>query len=252
MTDIILHGCNGAMGRVIVGLAENDPDVRIVAGIDITGEKKDDFPVFKSLSDCDIKGDVIVDFSVASAIDALLGYASEKKLPIVLCTTGLSNEQLSAVKEASYIIPILKSANMSLGVNTLFKLAKVATGILSDQGYDIEIVERHHNRKLDAPSGTAVSIADAVNEAAGGRYSYRLDRSSVREKRKKDEIGIQAVRGGSIVGEHELLFCGPDEVIEIKHTAYSRAIFGKGALTAAKFLKTAAPGMYDMSDVLNV
>ena len=171
-------------------------------------------------------------------------------MPLVLCTTGLSEKQMDDVKTASAQIPILRSANMSLGVNTVFKLAAAAAKILGEVGYDIEIVEKHHNKKMDAPSGTALAIADAINEAMDDRYTYKLDRSAERARREANEIGIQAVRGGTIVGEHEVLFCGPDEVIEIKHTAYSKAIFGKGAIQAAQFLKGKKPGMYQMSDVI--
>lgn len=193
---------------------------------------------------------MIVDFSVAQAVDGVLAYALKRKMPLVLCTTGLSEKQLEDVKTASAQIPILRSANMSLGVNTVFKLAAAAAKILGEVGYDIEIVEKHHNKKMDAPSGTALAIADAINEAMDDRYTYKLDRSAERARRENNEIGIQAVRGGTIVGEHEVLFCGPDEVIEIKHTAYSKAIFGKGAIQAAQFLKGKKPGMYQMSDVI--
>ena len=168
----------------------------------------------------------------------------------MLCTTGLSDKQLEDVKAASSQIPVLRSANMSLGVNTVFKLAAAAAKILGEAGYDIEIVEKHHNKKMDAPSGTALAIADAINEAMDHRYTYKLDRSAERAKREANEIGIQAVRGGTIVGEHEVFYCGQDEVIEIKHTAYSKAIFGKGAIQAARFLKDQKPGMYQMSDVI--
>ena len=194
--------------------------------------------------------DVIVDFSVAQAVDGVLAYALKRKMPLVLCTTGLSDKQLEDVKAASSQIPVLRSANMSLGVNTVFKLAAAAAKILGEAGYDIEIVEKHHNKKMDAPSGTALAIADAINEAMDHRYTYKLDRSAERAKREANEIGIQAVRGGTIVGEHEVFYCGQDEVIEIKHTAYSKAIFGKGAIQAARFLKDQKPGMYQMSDVI--
>ena len=193
---------------------------------------------------------MIVDFSVAQAVDGVLAYALKRKMPLVLCTTGLSDKQLEDVKAASSQIPVLRSANMSLGVNTVFKLAAAAAKILGEAGYDIEIVEKHHNKKMDAPSGTALAIADAINEAMDHRYTYKLDRSAERAKREANEIGIQAVRGGTIVGEHEVFYCGQDEVIEIKHTAYSKAIFGKGAIQAARFLKNQKPGMYQMSDVI--
>lgn len=250
MVKIIMHGCNGAMGQVITKLAVEDKDAEITAGIDRVDNRENLYPVFTSCDACDVEADVIVDFSVAQAVDGVLAYALKRKMPLVLCTTGLSEKQLEDVKTASAQIPILRSANMSLGVNTVFKLAAAAAKILGEVGYDIEIVEKHHNKKMDAPSGTALAIADAINEAMDDRYTYKLDRSAERARREANEIGIQAVRGGTIVGEHEVLFCGPDEVIEIKHTAYSKAIFGKGAIQAAQFLKGKKPGMYQMSDVI--
>lgn len=250
MVKIIMHGCNGAMGQVITKLAAEDKDAEITAGIDRVDNRENPYPVFTSCDVCDVEADVIVDFSVAQAVDGVLAYALKRKMPLVLCTTGLSEKQLEDVKTASAQIPILRSANMSLGVNTVFKLAAAAAKILGEVGYDIEIVEKHHNKKMDAPSGTALAIADAINEAMDDRYTYKLDRSAERARREANEIGIQAVRGGTIVGEHEVLFCGPDEVIEIKHTAYSKAIFGKGAIQAAQFLKGKKPGMYQMSDVI--
>ena len=250
MVKIIMHGCNGAMGQVITKLAAEDKDAEITAGIDRVDNRENLYPVFTSCDACDVEADVIVDFSVAQAVDGVLAYALKRKMPLVLCTTGLSEKQLEDVKTASAQIPILRSANMSLGVNTVFKLAAAAAKILGEVGYDIEIVEKHHNKKMDAPSGTALAIADAINEAMDDRYTYKLDRSAERARREANEIGIQAVRGGTIVGEHEVLFCGPDEVIEIKHTAYSKAIFGKGAIQAAQFLKGKKPGMYQMSDVI--
>lgn len=250
MVNIIMHGCNGHMGRVITDLVREDADCQIVAGIDLSGTGDGEYPVFESLSDCDMNADVIIDFSNAKAIDRLLAGAVEKKLPIVLCTTGLSEEQLALVEESSKEIPILKSANMSLGVNTLFKLVKAAVQVLGNAGFDVEIVEKHHNKKQDAPSGTALALADAMNEAMNDRYEYVFDRSHVRRQRGKDEMGISAVRGGTIVGEHEVIFAGTDEVIEFKHTAYSKAVFAKGAISAAKFLAGKTPGMYDMHDVI--
>lgn len=250
MIKMMMHGCNGAMGQVISEIAKDNETAQIVVGVDISGEQKNDYQVFSSLEACDVDVDVIIDFSTAKAVDGLLDYAAAKKIPLVLCTTGLSEAQLEKVAEVSKVIPVLKSANMSLGVNTVFKLAAMAAQILADRGYDMEIVEKHHNRKLDAPSGTALAIADAINEAMNGEYTYTLDRSDRRQKRDPKEIGIQAVRGGTIVGEHEVFYCGPDEVIEIKHTAYSRAIFGKGAVSAAIYLADKAPGMYTMSDVI--
>ena len=250
MVRIIMHGCNGKMGQVITGLVADDPNAQIVAGIDIADNRDNGYPVFTDIKKCDVAADVIVDFAAAAAVDALLDYSVEKQIPVVLCTTGLSDEQLARVKESSKKVAILKSANMSLGINTLMKLLKDAANVFAPAGYDIEIVEKHHNQKVDAPSGTAIALADSINEARGGEYEYVYDRSQVRKKRDKKEIGISSVRGGTIVGEHEVIFAGIDEVIEFKHTAYSKAIFGKGAVEAAKFLAGKPAGRYDMSDVI--
>lgn len=250
MVRIIMHGCNGKMGQVITGLAADDPNAQIVAGIDIADNRDNGYPVFTDIKKCDVAADVIVDFAAAAAVDALLDYSVEKQIPVVLCTTGLSDEQLAKVKECSTKVAILKSANMSLGINTLMKLLKDAANVFAPAGYDIEIVEKHHNQKVDAPSGTAIALADSINEARGGEYEYVYDRSQVRKKRDKKELGISAVRGGTIVGEHEVIFAGIDEVIEFKHTAYSKSVFAKGAVEAAKFLAGKPAGMYDMSDVI--
>ena len=250
MVRIIMRGCNGHMGQVISELVTQDRDCEVVAGIDITNTKNNSYPVFESLADCHIAADVVIDFASVVGIDAFLADAVDKKLPIVLCTTGLSEEQLALVKETSTYIPILKSANMSLGVNTLFKLVQEAAKVLALAGFDIEIVEKHHNKKVDAPSGTALAIADAINEAMDNQYEYIFDRSHERKARGKKELGISAVRGGTIVGEHEVIFAGTDEVIEFKHTAYSKAIFAKGAISAAKFLPGHKPGMYTMQEVV--
>lgn len=250
MTKIIMHGCNGKMGRMITGIVGADEQVEIVAGVDGYTGAPNEYPVFECIDKCDVEADVIIDFSNAGAVDELLNYCVAKNLPVVLCTTGLSDEQLVKMKEATAKIAILKSANMSLGINTLFKLLKDATKTLAPAGYDIEIVEKHHNQKLDAPSGTALALADSINEAMDDAYEYTYDRSQVRQKRAQNEIGISAVRGGTIVGEHEIIFAGEDEVIEFKHTAYSRAVFGKGAVEAAKFLAGKPAGLYDMGDVI--
>jgi 4-hydroxy-tetrahydrodipicolinate reductase len=250
MVNVIMHGCNGKMGRVITDIVKEDENVNIVAGIDAYTGIANDYPVFSSIEECDIKADVIIDFSVTAAIDKLLDYCVNTNTPVVLCTTGLSAEQLTKVEETSKKVAILRSANMSLGVNSLMKVLKLVTELIGDRGYDIEIVEKHHNQKVDAPSGTALALADSINEVLGNEYDYTFDRSTKREKRPKKEIGISAVRGGTIVGEHEVIFAGTDEVIEIKHTAYSKAIFAKGSVEAAKFLAGKAPGMYNMADVL--
>lgn len=250
MVRAIMHGCNGHMGQVITGLIKADEGIELVAGIDKYTGIANDYPVFESLEKCDVEADVIIDFSNAAAADALLTYCEEKKMPVVLCTTGLSEEQLAKIPEAAKKTAVLKSANMSLGINLLMKLLKEATKVLAPTGYDMEIVEKHHNQKLDAPSGTAIALADSMNEAMDEAYHYVYDRSQERKKRDTKEIGISAVRGGTIVGEHEVLFAGTDEVIEFKHTAYSKTIFGKGAVEAAKFLAGKPAGLYDMSDVI--
>ena len=250
MTRIIMHGCNGHMGQVITGIVANDANAQIVAGIDLRDDGHNLYPVFASLEECNVEADVIIDFASAKAEDTLVDYIKKTKIPAVICTTGLSDEQIASINEASKSVAILRSANMSLGINTLMDLLQTAIKKLAPAGFDVEIVEKHHNQKLDAPSGTALALADAMNEAMDDTYSYKLDRSSERKKRDAKEIGIQAVRGGSIVGEHEVIFAGTDEVIEFKHTAYSRAVFAKGSITAAKYLKGKAAGLYDMSDVL--
>ena len=250
MVRAIMHGCNGKMGQTITGICKEDTGIEIVAGIDLYDGVPNDYPVFQTISQCDVKADVIIDFSNAKAVDDLLEYAVERQLPVVLCTTGLSEEQLQKVEATYEKVDILKSANMSLGVNTLLELLKKAALVFAPAGYDMEIVEKHHNLKLDAPSGTAIALADSMNEALDGKYNYVYDRSQVRQQRDKYEIGISAVRGGNIVGEHEVFFCGQDEVIEFKHTAYSKAVFAKGAVEAAKFLAGKPSGHYDMADVI--
>lgn len=250
MTRAIMNGCNGKMGQCITGICAQDEDIEIVAGIDTYDGIKNDYPVFASLKECTVDADVIIDFSNAKAVDALLAYGVEKQIPIVLCTTGLSEQQLADVEKAYEKVAILKSANMSLGINTLMELLKKAAQVFAPAGFDMEIVEKHHNQKLDAPSGTALALADAMNDALEDKYDYKYDRSQERKKREKYEIGIQAVRGGNIVGEHEVIFAGTDEVITFKHTATSKAVFGKGAVEAAKYLAGKPAGMYDMSDVI--
>lgn len=250
MTRIIMHGCNGKMGQVISGLLAADSEARLVAGVDAWDDGHNPYPVFGNIRECDVEADCVIDFSAAAAVDGLLDWCVEKGLPCVLCTTGLSEEQLEKVKKASESVAILKSANMSLGINLMLKLLKKAADVLAPAGFDIEIVEKHHNLKVDAPSGTALALADSINEELGGEYEYVYDRSARREKRPQKEIGISAVRGGTIVGDHDVIFAGPDEVITFSHTAYSKAVFGKGAVQAAKFLGGKPAGMYDMSNVI--
>ncbi len=251
MTKIIMHGCNGKMGQVITHLVEEDNDSEIVAGIDIFDGISNTYPVFKNIEECNVNADVVIDFSSSKAVDSLLKYCREQKLPLVLCSTGLSEEQIFAAHDLSKEIPVLKSGNMSLGINTVMKMLKDVSKLLSDAGYDIEIIEKHHNQKVDAPSGTALMLADTINEQLDCEYKYVYDRSNTREKRSKKEIGISAVRGGTIVGDHDVIFAGPDEVIQITHRAYSKGVFAKGALEAAKFLAGKPAGFYDMSDVID-
>ena len=252
MVKVIMHGCNGKMGQVITKITAEDEELEIVAGIDKYTGIANTYPVFADIHECDVDADVIIDFSNASAVDGLLEYCVEKQVPVVLCTTGLSEEQLQKVEAASEKVAVLKSANMSLGVNLLLKLLKDATKVLAPAGFDIEIVEKHHNQKVDAPSGTALALADSINEELNNEYDYKFDRSIERKKRNKKEIGVVAVRGGTIVGEHEVIYAGNDEVIEFKHTAYSKAVFAKGAVEAARFLAGKRAGRYDMSDVIQL
>lgn len=252
MVKVIMHGCNGKMGQVITRLAAADPEMEIVAGVDMRAQALNDYPVFGDIGECGVEADVVIDFSNAAAVDRLLDWCGEKQMPVVLCTTGLSEEQLSKVEETAKKTALLKSANMSLGVNLLMKLLQDAAKVLAPEGFDMEIVERHHNQKVDAPSGTAIALADSLKEALEEDYAYVYDRSGQRKKRDSHEIGISAVRGGTIVGEHEVIFAGEDEVIEFKHTAYSKALFAKGAVAAAKFLAGKGPGRYDMSVVIQL
>ena len=250
MTKVILNGCNGKMGQCITGICKEDPEIIVVAGIDVYDGIENDYPVFASINECDVEADVIIDFSNADAVDALLDFCEAKEMPVVLCTTGLSEDQLARVTQVSQSTAVLKSANMSLGVNTLIELLRKAALVFAPAGFDMEIVEKHHNLKVDAPSGTALALADSMNDALKNEYHYKYDRSKERVKRDKYEIGISAVRGGTIVGEHEVIFAGQDEVIEFKHTAYSKAVFAKGAVEAAKFLHGKPAGFYGMADVI--
>ena len=250
MVKLIMHGCNGHMGQVISGLVKDDPDVEIVAGIDVVDNRDNGYPVFTDIFACDVEADAMIDFSSFKAVDNVLTYCAGKKLPLVLCTTGLTEEQLEHVKETGSKVAVLRSANMSLGINTLLKLIQDAAKVLATAGFDMEIVEKHHKLKCDAPSGTALALADSLNEAMDHQYHYVFDRSQRHEKRDAKEIGVSAVRGGTIVGDHDVIFAGPDEVITFSHQAYSKSVFGKGAVEAAKFLAGKPAGMYDMSDVI--
>lgn len=247
MHKIIISGCNGHMGRVVEVLCNADPDVEVVAGFDIMASSDRAFPVYSSPSLFQGEADAVIDFSSPAALNGLLEFAGTRKIPLVLATTGYSPEQVAQIGAAATQVPLFRSANMSLGINVLLELVKKAATVLGDS-YDIEIVERHHRRKVDAPSGTALMIADAAASSCGHDTQYVFERHSVRHPREKKEIGISAVRGGTIVGEHEIIFAGHDEVMEIKHTALSRDIFASGAIEAAKFISgVTAPGLYDMS-----
>ena len=250
MVKIMMHGCNGVMGQVISKIIEETEGAVMACGVDRVDDGHNDYPVFTDINACDVEVDAIIDFSAAPAVDGLLDFAVERQIPVVLCTTGLSDEQLEKVHEASKKTAVLRSANMSLGVNTLFKVLKSMTKLLADAGFDIDIVEKHHRRKLDAPSGTAIALAEAVNEPLNNEYEFVYDRSQRREQRPKKEIGISAVRGGTIVGVHDVIYAGEDEVIELNHQAFSRGVFAKGAVQAAKFLQGKEPGVYTMRDVI--
>lgn len=251
MTKIIMHGCNGKMGQMITHLIANEDALEIVAGVDVYTTGTETYPVFASIDMCEISADVVIDFASNKATNGLLNFCEEYKIPCVLCTTGLSEEQLKQVEETAKTVAILKSANMSLGINLLLKMIKEATHVLGEAGFDIEIVEKHHNLKKDAPSGTALALADSINDELQKEYTYVYDRSNRSTSRPKKEIGISAIRGGTIVGEHDIIFAGEDEVITFSHTAYSKSVFAKGAMEAAKYLQGKPAGLYNMSDVIN-
>lgn len=250
MVRAILHGACGRMGHIIADIVSRDPEIGIVAGVDAFGSRYADFPVYASLEDCQEEADVIIDFSTASAVDGLLSYAVLRAIPAVVCTTGLTEAQTAGLQAASEKVAVLKSANMSLGINLLQNLLAEAAPRLAAAGFDIEIVEKHHKTKIDAPSGTALALADCINDSLGSDYAYAYDRSTRMQKRPVKEIGISAVRGGTIVGDHDVIFAGEDEVITFSHRAYSRAVFGKGAVEAAKFIAGKQAGFYTMHDVL--
>lgn len=248
MTDIIIQGIRGRMGRTLVVKISGRQDCRIVAGIDREAGSLGEIPVYTEFEQLPCKG-VIIDFSSPAGAVAAAEYGASQGLPCVICSTGLSKEDEAVLEAASARTPVFRSANMSLGVNVLIELARQATRVLGGE-FDIEIVEKHHHNKVDAPSGTALMIADAINAEAGGRYEYVYDRSQVRQKRDAKELGISSVRGGGIVGEHEVLFCGPDEVLTLQHSAGSRGVFADGAIQAALYLASQKPGYYTMTDLL--
>lgn len=251
MINVILSGCNGKMGNVVSEIIKGADDVNVVCGIDINPLPRQVYPVFSSPDEFTGDADVIIDFSHPSSLAGLLDYSLRRKIPIIVATTGLSAEQISQIKSASKKAPVFFSANMSLGVNLLVDLVARAAKFL-DGSFDIEIIEKHHNQKIDAPSGTALAIADAVTKALSKPCEYIYDRHSMRKKRKQSEIGIHAVRGGTIVGEHSVIFAGFDEVIEIKHQAASKEVFAVGAIRAARFIVGKPPGLYDMKDIVNL
>lgn len=249
MKSILLSGCNGKMGKVIANAISEREDCKIIAGVDML-ERPCDFKVFKSIDRFTGKVDVIIDFSHPSSLEKLLEYGISTKTPMVIATTGLSDDQIEKIKVSALKVPIFFSANMSLGVNLIRELAIKATRLLGSS-FDIEIVESHHNQKIDAPSGTALMIADAISEQFENPPTYEFDRHSKRAKREKNEIGIHAVRGGTIVGEHEIIFAGPDEVIKISHSAMSKEIFATGSINAALFICDKPAGLYSMSDLID-
>ncbi len=249
MVKIFLNGCCGRMGKAIANLCFNNPDYKIVAGGDIIENKNYDFPVYTSLSECTEDFDVIIDFSNAKAVPTILEFALSRKKPFICCTTALSDDTVSAILSASEKIAVFKSANMSLGINMMVELCKQATRILYPE-FDIEIVEAHHNRKLDAPSGTAMMIASAIDQEISDNVEYVYDRHSVNKARSKNEIGISSIRGGNIVGEHSAMFISDEEILTISHSAQTRDVFAKGALTAAKFMAGKEKGYFTMSDVI--
>ncbi len=249
MLKIILSGCSGKMGLVITELVAADTDAEIVAGVDPffkEGIKYPVYPTFKGLP----AADVIIDFSNPAALDSILEYATKNGVAFVAATTGYTDKQIEKIKAAAKEIPVFFTFNMSLGVNLLTSLVKRATAVLGDN-FDIEIVEKHHNQKIDAPSGTAIMLANAVNETLDNKMIYEYDRHSKREKRNKNEIGIHSVRGGTIVGEHEVIFAGNNEVLTLTHQAFSKNVFAVGAVKAAKFLKGKAAGLYEMNDLIS-
>lgn len=250
MINILLSGANGKMGKAVTKAAENLADIKIAAGFDLNTESTGNFKVYNDLSLITEDIDCIIDFSHPSVFDDMLSFAEKNKLPYIICTTGLSDGQKQAFVAASKNSPIFFSANMSVGVNLITELAKRASKIL-EESFDIEIIEKHHNLKIDAPSGTALAIADAIGDTVSYNPKYTYDRHSVRKKREKEEIGLHAIRGGNIVGEHSVIFAGLDEVIEIKHSATSKEVFAQGAIRASRFMYQKGAGLYNMTDVLN-
>ncbi len=248
---IFMNGCCGRMGRVINDMCSESDEFEIVAGGDIsTSTDGLNFPVFSDPRECNVDFDAIIDFSNVNCIPNIIELARTRQKPLVCCTTGLTDVHIKLLMDASLSIPVFKSANMSVGMNVLLGLVRKATNLMYP-GYDIEIVEAHHNRKLDAPSGTALMIADVISEETNNVMNYVYDRHSVSAKRESNEIGFSSIRGGNIVGEHDVMFIGPEETLTISHSAQSRSVFARGALSAAKFVKDKKPGLYSMQDMIN-
>lgn len=250
MIKVILSGCCGKMGAAVTNAVSNRDDVQIVAGVDIFESDKLPYPVFPAFSELPCEADVIIDFSIPSALDSILTYAKEKKIPAVLCSTGYTDDQNRKIEETSETVAMFRSGNMSLGINLISELAKTAAKVLG-QSFDIEIVEAHHNLKLDAPSGTAIMLEKAVEEGLDYTPELTYDRHDRSQKRDKHEIGMHSIRGGTIVGEHEVIFAGNDEIIKISHMALSKNVFAVGAVNAAVYMKNKTTGMYNMNDVIN-
>lgn len=248
MTKIILCGANGKMGHVIQSVVSGRDDCEIVAGVDINTESKD-FPVYSTFNEIKESADVIIDFSNPALLDSMLAFSADTKIPVVIATTGYDDKQKKQIEDAAESSAIFFTYNMSMGINLLANLAKKATEVLGSD-FDIEIVEKHHNQKIDAPSGTALMLADAICEEIDEPIKYEYDRHSKREKRTKNEIGIHSVRGGTIVGEHEIIFAGRDEIITLSHSARSKEIFAVGAVNAAVFMAGKSSGMYSMKDMI--
>ena len=246
---IFLSGCQGRMGRVITDIAASSPDLEIVAGSDLASASGASYPVYADPRSCPIDFDVLIDFSNPAALPAVFELIEMRRCPAVICTTGLDETLDSQLQTLSKQVAIFKSANMSLGINLMISLARQAARLLYPE-FDIEIIEAHHNQKVDAPSGTALMIAGKINQELDQQLEYVYDRSQVRLKRGKNELGLHAIRGGSIVGEHTVLFAGQDEVFTMHHSATSRNVFARGAVAAARFLAGKPAGLYDMGDLI--
>ena len=255
MTKIILCGCLGRMGSAVCRLADANPDIEIVAGVDVMPPGGGlSYPIYTDITQCRQPADVVICFFRPTAtedINTVLGYCAMRQIPLVLCTTGLSDSNLEAMQEAATKVAVFQAANLSLGISLLANILERTAKLLYNAGFDIEIVEKHHNQKLDAPSGTAYLLADAANQALDGKMKYVNDRSQTRDKRSRNEIGLHALRGGSIVGEHNIIFAGQDEVIELTHIAGSRDVFAVGAISASRFIQGKPSGLYTMQELID-